>query len=690
MQQTIFALLIGINNYASPTVPDLGGCVNDVKAMASVLRDIFSVPESQIKILTNEQATYNAVKLHFRQHLIEAVHNFVKENHAIDAEPPAVLFHFSGHGSLAPDPTGQEPDGFDETLVCYDSRLPGIYDLKDWELGGLLKELAQYTDNVTVILDCCHSGSGTRSETKVVTHTRNCYPDVRVQPVDRSVAANVGPQYNDTLKPLHQGSTPASHHWLRGAANHVLLAACRDQEQAREYIPTPAATAEQQIQPAQRHGVLTYYLIKLLTELDLQQPPTYRELHETLRYLVQRNYAQTPQCEGDWGRLLFGGSRPDRDLWLSIVDVRDGLYWINGGLAHGLSEGTTMQVFRPEARTVEDAGAALGLLEVVKVGAVQSSCRAQAADTAFPMRARLLPLGGGNTPRKRLAIQITQEMIAVAVRERLAQNDLAGLLSLVPADDDAPLRIVLLDNALEIQDSSGMRIGKTYPLQQLNRMHRPVRAGDLNPLADDLRRIARTQQLDLLQNTHSDLAAELVLTLRHLETDMTTRIPRAGALIGTTAADGKTGQAIPQLHAEQPFLIEVTNQGEEPLYVGLLLRSGPWLVEQVYPVVRGAKEQLFPGRTLTIGMDAEAEKQLRMTINGTAQKDTATFLLIGTVEEADFDLLLQHQKADMRKAIVHQSDTGEQQRAMRSFQIGGPSTSADEWMIARLTVAVIV
>ncbi|MEZ4681979.1 MAG: caspase family protein [Caldilineaceae bacterium] len=180
MQPPIFALLVGINHYASPSIPDLGGCVNDVRR---AVYKVTLVPATQIKMLLDQQATYDAVKSTFRQHLIDDLRAFIERQQA-NPEPtntalPAVLFHFSGHGSQARDESGQEPDGLDETLVCHDSRLPGVFDLKDWELGRLLDEVAQYTDNITVILDCCHSGSGTRHDKEshdkeIITHIRSC------------------------------------------------------------------------------------------------------------------------------------------------------------------------------------------------------------------------------------------------------------------------------------------------------------------------------------------------------------------------------------------------------------------------------------------------------------------------------------------------------------------------------------
>lgn len=713
MQQTLcalplYALLVGINHYRSPNVPDLGGCVNDVEAMAELLQTQFDVPPTQIATLLNEQATYDAVKSQFRQHLIEPVRRLVEQSSADQrAHAPAVLFHFSGHGSQAPDPTGQEPDGFDETLVCHDSRLPDIYDLKDWELGELLDELAQYTDNITVILDCCHSGSGTRADAKLIVHTRSCSRDLRPQQAHRPLPAT------GTTSPIFRrsaainGAADNQHHWARGRSTHVLLAACRDQEKALEYIPPLASdpSSAEQSAPStaqRRHGVLTHYLIPLLEKLDAQQPPTYRELYEELRHAVTHKYPQTPQCEGDWGRLLFGGVRPDRDLWLSVVDQRAGLYWINGGLAHGLTEGMRFQVYRPGARTVADAGEGFALLEAVEIGAVQSGCtiisQTSQAQT-IPIHSRLLQVDIGQAARRKIAIDVQSAMIATAIRERLAADDLAGLVALLPAQSDADLRLALVEDVLEVRDRSGTRIGDPYPLRQLNRMRRPLRAADLDPIAADLRRIVRAQRLDLLQNLESDLADALVMTVRRLDVVPTTGAVCAGrVIVGTAMAQRSTIDPVPSqrtadavapsLLQQEPFVVEISNRGEEPLYVGLLLRSGAWSVEQIYPEVRGAQEQLLPGRTVSVGLHENPLRQLRLALNNDTRAEEVTFLLIGTVAETEFEALVQQERVTAAKEYEHQARQAKQP-VLRSFQMGGQATAADEWISLRLAVQVV-
>ena len=106
-----------------------------------------------IKLLINEQAIRENGIAGFRKHLQQA------------SESDVALFYFSGHGSQEYAHEvfwNVEPDRLNETLVCYDSRALGGWDLADKELNFLIKEVSNNNAHVVVILDCAHSGSGTR------------------------------------------------------------------------------------------------------------------------------------------------------------------------------------------------------------------------------------------------------------------------------------------------------------------------------------------------------------------------------------------------------------------------------------------------------------------------------------------------------------------------------------------------
>lgn len=157
------ALLVGINRYPLGISP-LRGCVTDVEMQRELLVHRFGFNPQDILTLTDENAT--------RENLLTAF-----ESHLIDQAQPGdiVVFHFSGHGALvrdpdpiplAPDPRYQNVQGYNGTMVPYDGRL----DLQATEVNDIMGKTlfllmsALKTDQVTVMLDSCHSGGGTRGD----------------------------------------------------------------------------------------------------------------------------------------------------------------------------------------------------------------------------------------------------------------------------------------------------------------------------------------------------------------------------------------------------------------------------------------------------------------------------------------------------------------------------------------------
>ena len=113
------ALLIGINTYPNLAELDeagnvkkernLFGCVNDVTVMRTVLEEQFKFPPENITLLTEEAAT--------RDGILQAMNTLTEQVQKDDI----VVMVYAGHGSRRPDPEGDEPDGYDSTLVPYDS-----------------------------------------------------------------------------------------------------------------------------------------------------------------------------------------------------------------------------------------------------------------------------------------------------------------------------------------------------------------------------------------------------------------------------------------------------------------------------------------------------------------------------------------------------------------------------------------
>lgn len=147
------ALLVGVNTYQTPG-NDLRGCVNDVIKMGNALVKYYDFdPVKDIRVLTDGEARKNAIQ--------SEMSNLIEGAKAGDV----VYIHFSGHGSHVPDRDGDEKE-FDPTDVFDEILCPTDLDwndplVDDW-IRGEIEKLPEKV-NLTLIFDCCHSGSATRA-----------------------------------------------------------------------------------------------------------------------------------------------------------------------------------------------------------------------------------------------------------------------------------------------------------------------------------------------------------------------------------------------------------------------------------------------------------------------------------------------------------------------------------------------
>lgn len=144
------ALLVGCNYRGTSAA--LRGCINDVHRMRTFLISQ-GFPDSSTIVLTDDQ-TRNADRMPTKKNILRHLDWLVQGAQRGDS----LFFHFSGHGAQQEDRTGDEEDGYDETIVPCDFKRAGqITDDDLWQRAVLpLPEGARLTS----IMDCCHSGTG--------------------------------------------------------------------------------------------------------------------------------------------------------------------------------------------------------------------------------------------------------------------------------------------------------------------------------------------------------------------------------------------------------------------------------------------------------------------------------------------------------------------------------------------------
>ncbi|MEL7418620.1 MAG: caspase family protein [Cyanobacteria bacterium J06555_3] len=321
MTKNIYALLVGIDAYNHP-VPPLQGCVNDIKAIAEYLQGRVAQDDYQLQLrtLTNQDATRQGIIDGFRQHLSQATSEDI------------VLFYYAGHGSqeqAPPEFWDIEPDRLNETIVCYDSRSPGGWDLADKELGKLISEVSQNNPHTLIIMDCCHSGSGTRGELDLEVAVRKAPLDKRTRPLD-SFIVNPAELEASAFRSLETSSS-----WISTKGEYVFLSACRDRELAKEYNASGS-----------KRGVFSYFLTDTLKKVNGSL--TYRDLFKRTDALVRSKVtAQSPQIESQNSQNLdqpfLGGAISTSPDYFTVSHQPDLGWVIDGGAVHGINQGTNKE-----------------------------------------------------------------------------------------------------------------------------------------------------------------------------------------------------------------------------------------------------------------------------------------------------------------------------------------------------------
>jgi hypothetical protein len=270
------ALIVGINKYQDPA-NNLRGCVNDALMMAKIATDHAGFPHDQVRLLCDQRATTAAIRSRLKW--------LVK-----DAAPgSSLLFHYSGHGSQVRDRNGDELDDHLDEIICPHD-LNWDDPITDDEFAALIATVPADV-RLTIVLDCCHSGTATREFFK---ERPKAGEPMRLRyltpPPDVAWRAAAGVEV-DTASPERTVNMKAKRVGVQrfGLAltdqNVVLVAGCKStQTSADAFIDHDY------------HGALTYGLYQALEGAKYQA--TNRQLvQKAAAWLSSNHYEQVPQLE---------------------------------------------------------------------------------------------------------------------------------------------------------------------------------------------------------------------------------------------------------------------------------------------------------------------------------------------------------------------------------------------------------
>ena len=429
---TYHVLLIGIDRYP-PGYNSLTGCVNDIDAIEQLLLAPpgIGVPAERIYV-TRVAASHPHRPSGSRfqaQTLPPTKANLIQALASLAGpqvnQSDRVLIYYSGHGHEQ-FWTGSEV--WHEALVPHDGqRIDFLYDV---EVNVLINAIAARTNDLTIVLDCCHSAGATRD-----------LSGVQALGADRTLAGNVTPGEPPDLAMLATGSPGTLSASTSGPPgmlqtldpDYLVIVACLPDEKAGE----GAYPGEQR-----PYGILTYSLVSLLSGKDARAraelrwadiwPECLDKVSQRCRQLGRR--PQHPWYIGRNERRIFGGPWEEQDVGYRVTGPSDGRYTIGAGTLMGLSREAEVAVYGPTPPRFPRIGSleeqSVGRLRVVEAG--RATCTAISSGTAFhlPEGARGRLLKPGESERLRVVLKPDDASLS----SELGQSPLLEIVSEGPAD----------------------------------------------------------------------------------------------------------------------------------------------------------------------------------------------------------------------------------------------------------------
>jgi hypothetical protein len=334
------ALLVGCTRYDNVPAYRLDGADNDIPLLTGVLKDLYGFTDADIRVLS-EQAT-RLKDLKWRPTRDNIAREF-RELAGRARRDDQVMIWLAGHGGSQPDhpPPGvpKKPGGLRQTFYpCdvseWDDRTRSIpRAIRDFELRQWLKDITNRGAYVWVVVDACHSGTigrnGPRERVKEIPAAVLKIPDL--PPADR------GP---------------------RREAVGLELAAGNDRLAAVYACEAEDVTVEARLPHFNDtdpwHGLLTYHLCCELRQA--QSRLTYTELVNNIRARYEAAGRREPRPLAEFtgrDRLVLGCERIQRGPFRLNGTPPDGPWTVDGGMFHGLTEGSVLGV-RPPAGQGDD------------------------------------------------------------------------------------------------------------------------------------------------------------------------------------------------------------------------------------------------------------------------------------------------------------------------------------------------
>ncbi|KDN42035.1 hypothetical protein RSAG8_07080, partial [Rhizoctonia solani AG-8 WAC10335] len=654
----LHGLIIGVNKYKAQHRQDLRGCVRDAESMRDYFESI-GVPSKNLLCLFDEKATREGILDAFESHLIN--------NPYIQPHDPIVIF-FAGHGDRMPAPRSwHTSDGMVEMILPHDASYEGtgsdnpsdqgvgirrtttldadkkyVYGIPDLTLAFLLYRLSQEKgNNITVILDSCHSGSGTRGEIR----SRNSH-DPKAPPIpdelDGQLRKSMTVDYPSELKQNITSEQTSGKLMAPSLETHILLAACQNDEQAQEITNIDPESEE-----VSCSGIFTTTLLGVLRKCNLESTSYTTLLRNLLvarrdyhRKSIERVASQTFQCEGrNQDRILFSVQYSISKGKIALIPTKDrSVYRVRVGSALGIVPGTEFGVFSDKMDTTAPP---IAILVARDVGSIDSHLH-----SAEPNEPPKIP---DNAYATIIRYNDHSNGVRIWVDDAIKQNEFWR--NILTSLDSLPVSWAVSRQAHDVEllsASDGIQLKGTHLTPgKLATSHFLKQRQGVKRLVDTLTAVIYFHFH--LKHNNKEAPVRVNLEMKLLELNEKSNSwgsiiyePTGDDLLGDSVKDGTVATLYPD--PDKVFGMELINNSHENLYPYLLYYDfEDYSVGSLYePPGRSVKAPLPAGKSLTIGYGSGGSQPFQVDFtNPKSDKEYGAFVLLVFSEWVDIAYLQQ-------------------------------------------------
>ncbi|MBH8562825.1 caspase family protein [Nostoc sp. CENA67] len=594
------ALLVGINNYLKNERGDnLKGCVTDVDLQQELLIHRFGFDPKNIVRLTShpddEQPTRKNILEAFEEHLIK------------QAKPgDVVVFHFSGHGSRLsdPDPIQQcRDDNYNSTLIPADDGENGVTkDIMGRTLFLLISALK--TENVTVVLDSCFSGGGTRGNLII----RSANGD-DLQPSPEEIAYQEG-----WIKKLKLSS------------EQLLNLRCASQ---RKGIVFAAAKREQLAADATFDGFSAGAFTYLMTQYLWQQTGSANGMISQITYSIKSLSGQEPLIDGDASKpvyfinkklpptdaVIIKGEGKQATLWLGGVDKESLETFTKGAIFTIINNqgktSATVKLISPRSGLIAQAELTdnRGINSLKPGMLLQESTRIIPADLKLSIG--LDPSLAGDINAAKKAIEAINRIAAIPAQNKNPPypNGVQYIFSRMTNSYRQKLQQQVTEN-LPVVNSIGLFTEGLELVSQSFGDAKETVNDAVQRLEPKLKSLLAGRILKKTLNTNSsELDLEVSLNLVDNPSQIIAKAVTSRSKNNRQFSDKIYPRKIP---LQQLFQFQITNYESAPVYCSILLFDSSGELSVIFPYQWSKPEesmQLAPKQTLVVGDPQELRLQ---------------------------------------------------------------------------------